>query len=148
MAERRPKRSGIAAPPEWAIAQSTLTPSGVRTRNETRSGRTHARTGVAERIDTRSAMCAPVTASATEDGAGVTVSALANAHDVDHGAVLSVTGAPPVAAAAGTAGSASGPYYGALRIRNSNSNSVDGTVADSSTAAAPAGPVYDVFQVL
>ena len=88
---------------------------------------------------------APLAATVTEDDAVLTVNALEHAYDVDHGAVLSITGAPPSVATGATANEASGPYYGALRIRNSNSNSVDDPTADTSAAsAAPTGPVYDV----
>lgn len=86
---------------------------------------------------------APLEATVTEDSAGRTLSALAHASDIDHGAVLSVTGAPPSVAIAGTSES-SGPYYGALRVRNSNSNSTDDPTANATASATGGGTVYDL----
>lgn len=51
---------------------------------------------------------APVTAAATEDGAAVTVSGLANATDIDHGTVLTVVAPPPPVSAAEANFSAAG----------------------------------------
>ena len=86
-------------------------------------------------------VAASVNTAADEDSAQVTLNALGHASDIDHGAVLTVTGAPPsVAAAAGT--EISGPYYGALRVVHGNSAaSADDPGAVSTVSAA--GTSYD-----
>ncbi|MFO1160787.1 MAG: VCBS domain-containing protein [Reyranellaceae bacterium] len=58
-----------------------------------------------------------LTVSALEDSAALTIDALAQASDVDHGAVLSITAAPPPPTATAEV---SGPYYGGLKVIKSN----------------------------
>jgi len=83
--------------------------------------------------------------AATEDNSVVTIDALANATDVDHGTVLNVTGAPP-SATVGT--EVSGPYYGALKVQNGNgansTNSADDPASDPTHTGAAVAPAFDL----
>ncbi len=80
-----------------------------------------------------------VHAAAVEDGALVTVDALANANDVDHGAVLSVTATPPVASP--------DEYWGrgAGEVERQGNDGVDGTPSHISfdISALPASISFD-----